>query len=155
MPHPIIMPEYKILLENENASEIQAAVRQGLRDADPVELPPRQHDYQPLNLVLRDSSHEIIGGLYGMIMWSWLMIDGLWVAKDYRGKGLGSRFLSEVEAHAVQSGCRGAWLGTFDFQGREFYERHGYTMFAELDGFPPGHKHFHLRKLFVTTEPPV
>ena len=156
MPHVIVaMMEYKILLENENASEIQAAVRQGIRDADPVELPPRQRDYQPLYLALRDSGDAMIGGLYGVIMWSWLMIDGLWVAEAYRGKGLGSRLLSEAEAHAIGHGCQGAWLGTFDFQGREFYERHGYTVYAELEGFPPGHKHFHLRKLFATTAPPV
>ncbi len=143
------MPDYKILLENENASEIQAAVRQGLRDADPAELPPRQRDYQPLYLGLRDCDNAIIGGLYGMIMWSWLMIDGLWVSEVHRGKGLGNRLLSEAEAHAIQHGCRGVWLSTFDFQGREFYERHGYIVFAELDEFPPGHKHFHLRKIFV------
>lgn len=146
------MPECKIILENENASEIQIAVRQGLRDANPPELPPRQNSYQPLYLSLRDSGDKMIGGLYGMIMWSWLTIDGLWVAEAYRGKGFGFRLLSEAEAFAIRYGCRGAWLGTFDFQGREFYERHEYIVFAELDGFPPGHKHFHLRKLFA---PPV
>jgi GNAT superfamily N-acetyltransferase len=143
------MSEYKILLENENALEIQSTVRQGLRDNDPVEIPPRQRDYQPLNIALRDSSDEMIGGLYGMTMWAWLMIDGIWVAEAHRGKGLGSQLLSQAEVFAIQHGCRGAWLGTFDFQGRDFYERHGYTVFAELDEFPPGHKHLHLRKLFA------
>lgn len=146
------MPEYKILFENENASEIQIAVRQGLREADPIELPPRQRDYEPLNLSLRDSDNSMIGGLYGAIMWSWLMIDGLWVAEANRGKGLGSQLLSKAEMYAVERGCRGTWLGTFDFQGREFYERHGYTVFSELDDFPPGHKHFHLQKIFTANE---
>jgi GNAT superfamily N-acetyltransferase len=144
------MSKHKILLENENALEIQSTVRQGLRDNDPVSLPPRQRDYQPLNLALRDSNNEIIGGLYGMIMWSWLMIDGLWVAEIHRGKGLGSQLLSEAEGFAIQNGCCGTWLGTFDFQGQDFYERHGYSVFAELDGFPTGHKHLHLRKLFTS-----
>ena len=82
------------------------------------------------------------------------MVDGLWVDEYHRGKGLGSQLLIEAEARAVvKHGCRGARLGTFDFQGREFYERRGYTVFSELDDFPPGHKHFHLRKLFATTEP--
>lgn len=36
------MAEYGILLENENASEIEAAVRQGLRDADPLKIPYRE-----------------------------------------------------------------------------------------------------------------
>lgn len=147
------MPEYKILFENENASQIETAIRQGIRNADPVDLPSRQHDYQPLYLALRDSSGAMIGGLYGMIMWSWLMIDGLWVDEAYRSKGLGSRLLAAAESHAVDQGCRGAWLGTFDFQGREFYEHHGYSVFAELDNFPPEHKHFHLQKTFAVAKP--
>jgi GNAT superfamily N-acetyltransferase len=149
------MPNYKILLENDRASEIQATVRQGIREADPVDLPPRLRDYQPLNLSLRDSSDTLIGGLYGSTMWSWLIIDGLWVAETYRGRGLGSRLLSEAEAQAVQRGCRGAWLGTFDFQAREFYERHGYIVFAELEGFPPGRRHFHLRKDLASPASPA
>jgi GNAT superfamily N-acetyltransferase len=147
------MFDYKLLLENERAAEIQAAVRQGLRDADPVELPPREHDYQPLCLSLRNSNDAMIGGLYGMTLWSWLMIDGLWVIEAYRGQGLGSRLLAEAEGHAVRRGCRGAWLGTFDFQARSFYERRGYVVFAVLEGFPPGHAHFHLRKDFAVSDP--
>ena len=96
----------------------------------------------------------MIGGLYGGIMWSWLMIDGLWISEAVRRTGLGSRLLSEAEAYAIKRKCRGVWLGTFDFQGREFYERHGYAVFAELNDFPPGHKHFHLRKLFAKNEKP-
>ena len=148
------MPDHQILLENERASEIQAAVRQGIREADPLEVPPRQRHYQPLCLSLRDSGGALIGGLYGMTMWSWLTVDGLWVAKAHRGRVLGGRLLSEAEAPAVRSGCRGAWLCTFDFQARAFYERHGYVVFAALEDFPPGHTHFHLRKTFSSETGP-
>ena len=78
-------------------------------------------------------------------MWSWLMIEGLWVAEALRGHGLGGRLLLAEEL-AVRRGCRGSWLGTFDIQARAFYERRGYAVFAELPGFPPGHTHFHLGK---------
>ena len=67
------------------------------------------------------------------------MIDGLWVAEQLRGRGLGRRLLVAAEAAAIKRGCRGAWLGTFDFQSRGFYERLGYTVFAELADFPDGH----------------
>jgi ribosomal protein S18 acetylase RimI-like enzyme len=56
--------------------------------------------------------------------------------------------MDEAEAIARRRGCRGAWLGTFDFQARELYERHGYAVFAELPDFPAGHTHVHLRKNF-------
>jgi GNAT superfamily N-acetyltransferase len=73
----------------------------------------------------------------------------LWVAEALRGQELGRRLLLAAEDLAVTRGCRGWWLGTFDFKARTFYERHGYAVFAELPGFPSGHAHFHLWKAGV------
>ena len=132
------------LREEHNGTLVPEAVRHGIRDADPADVGPR--DYQPLEASLRDSAEKIVGGLYGATMWSWLMIEGLWVDEALRGRGLGRQLLLRSEDIALARGCRGAWLGTFDFQARDFYERLGYTVFAALPGFPPGHTHFHLRK---------
>src|SRR5207237_10335246 len=92
----------------------------------------------------------LAGGLYGATMWRWLLIDGLWVAEQLRGRGLGRKLLLASEAEAMERGCGGVWLGTFDFQARGFYERLGYTVFAEVPGFPPGHSHYYLRKVFTS-----
>ena len=54
---------------------VQAAVRQGIRSADPPDVPSR--DWQVVSLALCDADGAIVGGLYGATMWSWLMIDGL------------------------------------------------------------------------------
>ena len=43
-----------------------------------------------------------------------------------------------AEREAVQRGCHGAWLDTFEFQARGFYERLGYTCFGELPNYPAG-----------------
>ncbi|MCW1923965.1 GNAT family N-acetyltransferase [Luteolibacter arcticus] len=127
-------------------SDLSALVRKGIREADPAETGPR--DWVPVTLALEDDDGTVIGGLYGATMWQWLMIDGLWVATEHRGQGLGRRLLLAAEEMAVERGCTGSWLGTFDFQARGFYEAHGYEVFAELPGFPPGHLHYHLRKDF-------
>lgn len=140
------------LREEEDAAMLGAAVRKGISDADPADAGRR--DWQPMALSLRNTDGVIVGGVYGATMWSWLMIDGLWVDESLRGRGLGSRLLLRSEAIAVARGCRGSWLATFDFQAREFYERHGYTVFATLPGFPAGHTHYHLRKDFVPPTPP-
>lgn len=121
-------------------------VSKGISQNDPEDVGHR--DWQPVNLALRSDDNSIVGGLYGAMMWSWLMIDGLWVAPALRRHGHGRSLLLAAEATAIARGCQGSWLGTFDFQARAFYERMGYSVFAALSGFPPGHTHYHLRKLF-------
>lgn len=124
-----------------------AATREGIRGADPMSVGPR--GWQRVSLAFRDQDQKVVAGLYGATMWAWLSIEGLWVADSLRRQGLGRRLLLTAEEIAVGRGCVGAWLGTFDFQAKQFYERNGYTVFAVLEGFPPGHSHFHLRKHFV------
>ena len=122
------------------------AVRRGIAAADPADAHPR--DWQSVCLALHDDEGNVVGGAYGATMWSWLMIDGLWVAPDLRGQGHGQRLLLTSENIAIGRGCVGSWLGTFDFQARDFYVRNGYTVLSELPGFPPGHTHYHLSKRF-------
>ena len=69
-----------------------------------------------------------------------------WLAPGYRRRGLGSRLLRAAEEEARRRGCRMAWLDTYDFQARPFYERHGYAVFGELDGLPNGHRRWFMRK---------
>ena len=147
------MDDCEIRIEGGNPAEVQESVRRGLRQADPPGVPPR--DYAAVCLSLRDGDGALVGGVYGATMWEWLMIDGLWVDDRLRGQGHGGRLLARAEEIAVGRGCRGAWLGTFDFQARAFYERHGYTVFAELADFPAGHTHFHLKRDLTTLPGPA
>jgi GNAT superfamily N-acetyltransferase len=147
-PSPTIAMDHQ-LTESADVESTQAAVRRGIRNADPPGVGHR--DYQPIALTLRRPDETLVGGLYGATMWGWLMIDGLWVAEDVRGQGLGTRLMLAAEARARERGCRGAWLGTFDFQARGFYERLGYLVFAELPDFPAGHAHYHMKKIFSSS----
>jgi GNAT superfamily N-acetyltransferase len=137
---------YEIEVEADSNS-LADLVRQGIRESDPIGVRPR--DWQTVTLALRGTDGKVVGGLYGATMWSWLMIEGLWVAEGLRGQGLGGRLLAFGEEIARNRGCVGARLGTFEFQARRFYERHGYSVFATLPGFPPGYTHFHLQKLLA------
>jgi hypothetical protein len=56
---------------------------------------------------------------------------------------------STAETEAVARGCHSAWLDTFAFQARPFYERLGYTCFGELNDYPNGSARYFMKKTLV------
>jgi GNAT superfamily N-acetyltransferase len=99
-----------------------------------------------LVLTVRGAGGEMLGGLHGVTRWNWLFVDHLWLADELRGQGMGTELIRRAEAEAVRRGCRHAYLDTFSFQARGFYERLGYELFGTLEDFPPGHARYFLRK---------
>ena len=98
--------------------------------------------------VLARRRGELVGGAVGRTGWAWLYVGRLWVTEDLRGMGLGTQLMTAIESAARDRGCVGAWLDTFSFQGRPFYEAAGYRQFGELADFPPGHsRHFLAKRL--------
>jgi hypothetical protein len=55
--------------------------------------------------------------------------------------------MRSAEAEARASGCKYAWLDTFEFQARAFYECLGYECFGVLNDHPIGHTHYFMYKL--------
>ena len=93
-------------------------------------------------------TNEIMGGLWGETMYSRLHVDLLFVPESLRRTGIGRRLMADAEAEAARRGCHGAWLDTYSFQARGFYERIGYVVFGTIDDYPPGHRRFFLSKDF-------
>jgi predicted N-acetyltransferase YhbS len=67
-------------------------------------------------------------------------------SEELRGQGIGSRLLKLGEEVALKRGCKIAVLFTFSFQAREFYEKQGYKVFGQLDGYPAGYSSYWLSK---------
>ena len=104
-------------------------------------------DYRFLVIVLSNPyTDEILGGLWGATNFAHLHVDLLFVPEPLRGIGLGRKMLIEAEREAITRGCRGAWLDTYSFQARGFYERLGYTVFGMIDDYPPGQRRVFLHK---------
>ncbi|WP_243048137.1 hypothetical protein [Dyella sp. RRB7] len=55
-----------------------------------------------------------------------------------RGQEPGSALLELTGETVIERACTHAFLETFDFQALPFYRQHGYAIFSELKGFPPG-----------------
>ena len=120
-------------------------IEQGLIDhALSRGIEPRNH--RTLTVLLRDGEHRVVGGLAGSTVWGWLQVTLVWVDEACRGRGHGRALMREAEAEAGRRGCHHAWLDTFDFQARGFYEGLGYEVFGQLAEFPRGHTRFFMRK---------
>ena len=129
-----------------------AAVQSGLRAfnvmhiGEPAEV--------PVHIFLRDDRGDVAGGLLGHLRWRWLYVGKLWIDAAHRGAGHGAALMAAAEAHAISRGCLGAYLDTFEYQARPFYEKLGYELFGTLDGYPPGNCQYHLAKRFAPTSHP-
>jgi GNAT superfamily N-acetyltransferase len=109
----------------------------------------RPLDYRPLAILLSDpATDEIVGGLLGATIFSYLHVDTLFIPISMRRMGLGRKTLAEAEAEAVRRGCHGVWLSTYTFQARGFYERLGYSIFGVVEEYPRGHSLIFLTKRF-------
>ncbi len=109
-------------------------------------------DARRFALLLHERDERLAGGMSGALAWQWLFVEALWVADEWRRRGVGRALLARAEAHAVEAGCHSAWLDTF--QAREFYVALGYREFGALEDYPVGQTRYFLRKRLVGRDGP-
>lgn len=101
-----------------------------------------------------DKDGKIIAGCDAYIYaWGGCYVDDMWVDENYRRQELGSHALQAVEKVAEDRGCPIIWLGTWDFQARPYYEKHGYKVFTTLHDCPKGHTDYNLFKIVDKNAP--
>jgi len=137
----------RITFEQHPAEDVQRFIVEGV-DAHNMAITGLSEFY-PVNFVLRGERDDVLGGFLGLLWGSWLHVSHLWVSGAARNSGHGSRLLGHAEDYARSRGAIGSTLETYSFQAKPFYERQGYEVFGALEGFPPGHVKFVLKKLFV------
>lgn len=103
---------------------------------------------QNLQIIVEDDNGQWIGGLVAELCWNWLFVDKLWVDDSHRHEGIGSKLLREAERLAAERGCIHAYLTTYEFQARVFYEKHGYLVVGKLEDYPPGSAYYWMSKTF-------
>ena len=145
----------QLLLEELNP-EYRRRVQQGLRAANdqrhPLFAESRAPDRQTrrLDLFVLDDD-RVVGGIVCDYAWWWtgrgmLEIDTVWLDEPLRGGGLGRELLARAEREARSRGCALAHLKTYHFQAPGFYEKSGYRVVGQLDGYPPGGAMFWMAK---------
>ena len=108
---------------------------------------PEEDADEELVFVVTDENGDLLGGCI-------LSVDGLrtasiydlWVEEAFRRQGMASALLREAEREARKHGCYLAMVGTFDWQAKSFYDKHGYMLNDTMTGVPKGHDHFFMTK---------
>ncbi|MBS0635477.1 MAG: GNAT family N-acetyltransferase [Verrucomicrobia bacterium] len=100
-----------------------------------------------LDFVAKDDRGALMGGIQAYwVNWGILHVELLYVYEEFRKRGIASMLLQHVEKIAKENNCHLAQLDTFDFQAKDFYLQHGYSIFGVLDNAPKGHKRFYMNK---------
>lgn len=107
----------------------------------------------PLHVwAVNDTDDCLAGGLVGYTWATWLHVTYLWVDERHRGRGLGTRLLSQAERLATRDRrCRASRLETWDFQAPRFYEKQGYEVVCVVPDYPPGVTEYTLTKRLGST----
>ncbi len=97
--------------------------------------------------VMSEDGKILAGIVVRMYCWKCIYIDTFWIDESMRGEGLGTLLLEEVERVAKENGSHLIHLDTFDFQAKDFYLNHGYSVFGELEDCPKGHTRYFMSKV--------
>jgi len=134
----------RIEIETSPSEQTLAAVRAGMRRDIESHVP--WDEYSDLALVARGDDGEVIAAALGETGRGWLHVSVVWVDERSRGERLGTQLVNAMEAEAIRRGCHSAYLDTFSYQARPFYEKLGYEVFGTLENYPSGHQRFYMRK---------
>jgi GNAT superfamily N-acetyltransferase len=99
------------------------------------------------NAVLRDGEGRLQGALLGSVRFDVMNLQDLYVEEPHRRDGHGAKLVAAGEAEARRLGAKSACVMTFSWQARPFYEKQGYTVFAEVPFNDGAHTLYWLKKL--------
>ncbi|MBK1685659.1 GNAT family N-acetyltransferase [Rhodoferax fermentans] len=135
---------YTLTITDVADENIRQAILAPLRAYNDSQAGPSQG--RPLVIQVIDPMGATLGGLWGYTGYGWLFTQLLVVPESLRGQGVGTQVMQLAETEAITRACHSAWLDTFEFQARGFYERLGYSCFAELPNYPVGFSRFFMKK---------
>lgn len=79
-----------------------------------------------------------VGAVVIDIIYGQLRIESLYVEEKYRRMNIGSQLLIKALELGISKGCTFAYLETLNFQGPDFYEKHGFVLEFSRSGYTNG-----------------
>ncbi|MBI1212739.1 MAG: GNAT family N-acetyltransferase [Alphaproteobacteria bacterium] len=133
-----------IRIEQDADERVLGVLFEGMRDFNKRAVPDLQS--RKITVAVRDESGAVRGGAIGSLAGDSMYVEVVWNDDEARSTGLGRRIMLMLEEKARKSGACEAWLYTMSFQAKPFYEKLGYTQFAELPWLGGKHKRHFMRK---------
>ena len=100
---------------------------------------PRSHPYMDLNRKLVDDHGNMISGcISGVSGWNTWHIDMIWVDEQYRGRGIGTELITEIEREAKEAGAYLARAGVLAARAR-FFRKQGFSVNIIFENGPEWH----------------
>ena len=103
-------------------------------------------DGKGLGFVIKDESGRTVGIAAGYTWAGVSELKQMWVDEAHRGRGYARALLNAFVTEAARRGVRRIWVASYDFQAPAMYQRAGFRLMAEFEGWPEGHTNFILCK---------
>jgi GNAT superfamily N-acetyltransferase len=134
----------KLALEADADDEVLKALTAGMKAFNGAAVPDLAS--HKIVAAIRDDAGRVVGGVIGRLAADSVYMEIVYNDDSVRGTGMGREMMLLCEAEAKRLGAREAWLYTMSFQAKPFYEKLGYTQFAELEWLGGAHKRHFMRK---------
>ncbi|HEV2366195.1 MAG TPA: GNAT family N-acetyltransferase [Caulobacteraceae bacterium] len=99
-----------------------------------------------IGFTVRGEDGALIAAVAGYTWAGYSEVRQVWVDPAHRRRGWARRLMEAAIAEARARGCETMFLATYDFQAPWLYRALGFTEAARIDGWPPGHANFIMRK---------
>ncbi len=97
-------------------------------------------------ICIEDEKQNLLGGVKGVTYYGCLYVDMLWIEKNLRHLGWGTKLMREAEKIGKEKECTFATVNTMDWEALSFYQKLGYAIEFTRDGYKKGSKLYMLRK---------
>jgi GNAT superfamily N-acetyltransferase len=138
----------RFTVSEDSSEESQRVVRRGLGKNfdDHVDDLLKEYPHTKIQLVIKNDTGQVIGGLCGYSVLGTMTIDDFWVEEPYRGQGYGKGLLVYAEGTAKDRNCIALQTACFSFQNLDFLKNYGFETFGVSDVYPGGVKEYYLIK---------
>ena len=86
----------------------------------------------------KSNQGELLGAVMGTKTINLFFISHIFVDKEYRRKGIGTKLLSQIEIKAKNIGCNIFRLNTFNNLSHNFYLNNGYSETTRINSYMSG-----------------